>query len=64
MKLRVEVTQSSTPGRWGWRVRSDDTRTGEACLAVGTSRISAEDASRLGVAVADALKPIFCGGEK
>lgn len=59
MKLNVEVSQSITRGRWIWRVRSDDTLSGETCLAVGTSRIDEADARRVGNEVAEALRPVF-----
>jgi hypothetical protein len=59
MNLNVEIARGLKPGCWVWRVRSDETPVGEACLAVGTSRISEDDARRIAHTVKDALGPIF-----
>jgi hypothetical protein len=58
MKLNVEVSQSSHPGRWVWRVRSDDTRTGETFLALGLA-VSEEDAMKRAITVRDSVSPHF-----
>lgn len=59
MKLNLEIAPTLRPNRWVWRVRSTETKHGEACLAVGMSRISEEDAQRIGRAVQKALEPVF-----
>ena len=59
MKLNVEVNKGTRLDQWTWRVRSDDTRCGDVCLAVGITARSESDALEIGNKVAEALRPVF-----
>jgi hypothetical protein len=58
VKLNIEVAPSSRNREWVWRVRSDDSRTGDSCLALGLA-LTQEEATRKAEQVRQALTPIF-----
>lgn len=58
MKLNVEVVRASRNNEWCWRVRSDDSRTGDSCLVIGLSK-SEDAAGAKAKQVRDALAPLF-----